>query len=209
MLRHCRPALVLALSLPLSAAVLPAVKSNPQPDTVLLDTMQAELTRAMRELGTTAQPAAKPATAQPAPPPAPGAGPLDDALGSLPASSPRPYFLSYAVADADQFSMSASFGALTGQHTARVRNADVQVRLGSPAEDNTHGDHRNSAISSVPMPLSDDRVALARSLWFATNRGYARALDAWLKVQTEQQVRAKEEDTSADFSVEHLSLIHI
>ncbi len=42
-------------------------------------------------------------------------------------------------------------------------------------------------------------------LWFATNRGYARALDGYLKVKTEQQVRAKEEDASADFSVETTS----
>ena len=80
--------------------------------------------------------------------------------------------------------------------------ADVQVRIGSPAEDNTHGDHRNSALSTVPLPLSDDRASLARSLWFATNRGYAHALDGYLKVKTDQQVRAKEEDASADFSVE-------
>jgi len=83
-----------------------------------------------------------------------------------------------------------------------VRSVDVQVRLGSPAEDNTHGDHRNSALTTLPLPLTDDREAIARSLWYATNRGYGRALDGFLKVKTEQQVRAKEEDTSADFSVE-------
>jgi predicted Zn-dependent protease len=55
----------------------------------------------------------------------------------------------------------------------------------------------------MALPLTDDRAALARSLWFATDRGYARALDSYLKVKTEQQVRAKEEDASADFSAEH------
>ncbi len=198
---HRLPALLLLSAV----AAAPALAATPaQPDTVLLDTMQAELTRAMHELGTTAQPAPlKPANA---PGPQTGqdlaANPLGDALATLPAASPKPYFLSFSVADADQFSLSSSFGAITGQHAGHVRSADVEVRLGSPAEDNTHGDHRNSAISTVPMPLADDRAALARSLWFATNRGYARALDAWLKVQTEQQVRAKEEDTSADFSVQ-------
>ncbi len=78
----------------------------------------------------------------------------------------------------------------------------MQVRLGNEAQDNTHGDHRNSALTTVPLPLSDDRAALARSLWFATNRGYGRALDSFLQVKTEQQVRAKEEDASADFSKE-------
>ncbi|HTC76655.1 MAG TPA: metallopeptidase TldD-related protein, partial [Edaphobacter sp.] len=55
---------------------------------------------------------------------------------------------------------------------------------------------------TVPLPLTDDGEALARSLWFATNRGYAKALDSYLKVKTEQQVRAKEEDGSPDFSSE-------
>ena len=99
--------------------------------------------------------------------------------------------------------MSAQFGAITGSNESRRRSADVQIRIGSPAEDNTHGDHhRASALTTVPLPLTDDKEALARSLWFATNRGYGRALDSYLKVKTEQQVRAKEEDASADFSQE-------
>ncbi len=46
------------------------------------------------------------------------------------------------------------------------------------------------------------RTAIERTLWYATNRGYGKALDALEKVKTEQQVRAKEEDASADFSAE-------
>ena len=52
------------------------------------------------------------------------------------------------------------------------------------------------------MPLNDDRQALARSLWLATNSGYGNALDNYLRVKTEAEVRAKEEDTSPDFSQE-------
>ena len=199
---HLPALFLLSTSLPALAAATPPPKAPAKPDSVLLDTMQAELDRAMSSLGTTAQPAAK---ANPAPPAADGnikPGPLDDALATLPQPSPRPYFLSYSVADADQISMAASFGALTTSRSGRVRTADVEVRLGSPEQDNTHGDHRNSALATIAMPLTDDRAALARSLWFATNRGYARALDAFLKVKTEQQVRAREEDVSADFSKE-------
>ena len=78
--------------------------------------------------------------------------------------------------------------------------ADVQVRVGTPALDNTHGTHRASAVNSMQLPLGDDREALARSLWLATNTGYGNALDNYLRVKTEAQVRAKEEDTSPDFS---------
>ena len=195
---HLPALFLLSASLPAFAAA----PSQGKPDAVLLDTMQAELTRAMHSLGTTAQPAPAQSAAQPTAQPNTlgGGGPLDSALASLPAPTPKPYFLSYSVADADQLSMAASFGAITNSRSGHVRNADVEVRLGSPAEDNTHGDHRNSALTTVPMPLTDDPAALARSLWFATNRGYGKALDAYLKVQTEQQVRAREEDRSADFS---------
>ena len=83
-----------------------------------------------------------------------------------------------------------------------MRVADVQVRLGDPKLDNTHGNHRGSAVNSLQLPLGDDREALARSLWLATNTGYGNALDNYLRVKTEAQVRAKEEDTSPDFSQE-------
>ena len=72
----------------------------------------------------------------------------------------------------------------------------------SPSLDNTHGDHRASAVNSLQLPLNDDREALTRSLWLATNTGYGTALDNYLRVKTEAQVRAKEEDTSPDFSQE-------
>ncbi len=128
--------------------------------------------------------------------------PRAGAAGEATAQTPKPYFLSYAVSDADQVAMSAQFGALTGANRSHRRSADVEIRLGSQAEDNTHGDHRNSALTTVPLPLTDDAAAISRSLWFATNRGYGKALDGYLKVKTEQQVRAREEDVSPDFSKE-------
>jgi predicted Zn-dependent protease len=113
-----------------------------------------------------------------------------------------PYFLSYSVSDATGVSIRAQFGALVDSSQNHVRVADVQVRLGSPNLDNTHGDHRASAVNSLQLPLGDDREALGRSLWLATNTGYGTALDNYLRVKTEAEVRAREEDTSPDFSQE-------
>jgi len=167
--------LAMASTGPIVSAATTSPNPAPAPTLVLLDAMETELHRAMGSLGNTATDATQ---------------------------QPKPYFLSYAVSDSDSISLTAQFGAITGSHEGRRRTADVQVRLGTPAEDNTHGDHRNSALTTVPLPLTNDREALARSLWFATNRGYGKALDGYLKVKTEQQVRAKEEDGSADFSAE-------
>jgi predicted Zn-dependent protease len=113
-----------------------------------------------------------------------------------------PYFLSYSVSDASYVTIRAQYGALVDSSSGRARVADVQVRVGEPTLDNTHGDHRSSAVNSVQLPLTDDREALTRTLWLATNTGYGNALDNYLRVKTEAQVRAKEEDTSPDFSQE-------
>jgi TldD protein len=113
-----------------------------------------------------------------------------------------PYFLSYSVSDASEVAIRAQFGAVVDSSANRVRVADVQVRLGDPKLDNTHGNHRSSAVNSLQLPLGNDREALARSLWLATNTGYGNALENYMRVKTEAQVRAKEEDTSPDFSQE-------
>ena len=111
-----------------------------------------------------------------------------------------PYFLSFSVSDATVTVIQAQYGALVNSASNHLRVADVQVRLGEPKLDNTHGGHRGSAVNSVSLPLADDREALARSLWLATNAGYGRALENYLQVKTEAEVRAKEEDSSPDFS---------
>jgi len=145
---------------------------------VLLDAMTTELNRAFTSLGKQG----------------PGS---QDSDRQLP-----PYFLSYAVSDASMVSISAQYGGLVSSSANHARVADVQVRLGEPKLDNTHGTHRGSAVNSTALPLNDDREALVRSLWLATNTGYGTALDNYLRVKTEAEVRAKEEDNSPDFSQE-------
>jgi TldD protein len=142
---------------------------------LLLDAMTTELHRAFGALGK--------------------AGGSDDK--QVPA-----YFLSYSVSDADMVSVRAQYGSLVDSGVNRARVADIQVRLGDPNLDNTHGSHRGTAVNSLEMPLVDDRQALQRTLWLATNTGYSNALDNYLRVKTEAQVRAKEEDPSPDFSHE-------
>ena len=154
----------------------PTTAAAQQPTPVILDAMTTELHRAFTALG-------KPATAG------------DDK--QLP-----PYFLSYSISDTSFVSVRAQYGALSDSSASRVRVADVQVRVGDPKLDNTHGNHRAAAVNTLQLPLGEDREALARSLWLATNTGYGNALDNFLRVKTEAQVRATEEDTSPDFSNE-------
>ena len=86
---------------------------------VLINALDAELQRAMSSLGT------------------------DGAA----AQQPKPYFLSYSVDDATSVSIAAEYGAITNSNQGHVRSVDVQVRLGSPAEDNTHGDGADMVLA--------------------------------------------------------------
>jgi hypothetical protein len=175
----------LAWAAPATDGNQPAASATPiANDPVVMQAMDAELHRAMTQLGNAITPV----------------GPAGNSSAKTPAQ--KPYFLSYSVADAESVTITAQYGAVTASNANHIRSADVQVRLGSPAEDNTHGVHRTSALTTLPLPLTDDRAAIERTLWYATNRGYGKALDALEKVKTEQQVRAKEEDASADFSAE-------
>ena len=131
--------------------------------------------------------------------------PIANQSGSNPKDAEKllpPYFISYSISDASSLSIRAQYGALADSNVGHVRVADVQVRIGDPKLDNTHGNHRASAVNSLQIPLGDDRAALTRTLWLATNASYGNALDNYLRVKTEAQVRAKEEDSSPDFSKE-------
>ena len=156
----------------LSAALLLTVSiSHAQLSPPILDAMSVELTRATNNLGKDAK---------------------DD--------QQQPYYLSYATHDVSTISLTAQQGALIGDDNSHARVADIVIRVGDPKLDNTHGDHRASAITTIQLPLNDDLEAIQRSLWWATNDGYGNALQSYLQVKTETGVRAKEEDTSPDFS---------
>ena len=166
-----------ALAFTAVGLALPSMAVAQQQGTpVLLDAMTTELHRAFTSLG--------------------------KAAAAADGKQLPPYFLSYAVSDASVVTIRAQYGAVVDSSANRERVADVQVRLGDPKLDNTHGTHRASAVNSMEMPLTDDRVALERTLWMATNTGYGNAIDSYLRVKTEAEVRAKEEDSSPDFSQE-------
>ncbi|HXM98982.1 MAG TPA: metallopeptidase TldD-related protein [Candidatus Dormibacteraeota bacterium] len=142
---------------------------------VLLKTMQAELSRASKELAK---------------------------------SDPAPYFLSYTVSDQNIVVLVGAYGSLLTDGAAHRRQADVTMRVGSPALDNTHGQSRPSGISSSSLPLDDDPDAVARVLWELTDREYKRAAPAYLNVRTNTAVRAEEEDKSPDFTKE-VPTVHV
>ena len=139
---------------------------------------------------------------------------LQRATKSLAKTDPAPYYLSYAVTDVDETAVVASSGSVIYSSSVDRRQADVMMRVGSVALDNTHGQSRASGITSGLLALNDDSNAIARVLWQLTDREYEQASAAFLKVKTSNAVRSEEEDKSPDFSAEapqdhvNLSALH-
>ncbi len=125
---------------------------------------------------------------------------LDRAKTSLVKSDPAPYFISYEVYDQRTLIVSGTYGTIVTSNSGNHRWADVTMSVGSPAMSNTHNENRDSGITSGPLPLTDDRDAIARTLWELTDREYRRASPAYAKVMTNNSVEAAEEDKSPDFS---------
>ena len=115
---------------------------------------------------------------------------------------PSPYFTSYNVTDGESLVILAAQGGILSSSRARHRVADVSLRIGSPALDNTHDQERSSGITSGQLPQRDDPDAIARVLWRLTYEQYRKARQAYTNVKTKTAVRAKDEDDSPDFSEE-------
>lgn len=127
---------------------------------------------------------------------------LERAKTSLAQSDPAPYFISYEAYDQRTLMVAGAYGTLVTSTVGNHRWADVTMRVGTPALDNTHNENRESGITSGALPLTNDRDAIARTLWELTNREYRRATPAYAKVMTNNSVQAEEEDKSPDFSEE-------
>ena len=112
------------------------------------------------------------------------------------------YFISYGVRDQTTVVVVGSQGSLVASSRPSVRLANVVVRDGAPALDNTHGENRFSGINFGLVALTGDKGAIARELWELTFNEYRRASETYLNVKTTTEVNAKEEDTSPDFSPE-------
>jgi TldD protein len=125
---------------------------------------------------------------------------LHRATTSLAKSDPAPYYLSYSLADIEGTYIVAANGGIVVSVPIQRRQADVMMRVGTDALDNTHSQSRPSGLYSGSVPLNDDADAIARVLWQLTDREYEQASAAFLKVKTNKAVHSVEEDQSPDFS---------
>ena len=97
----------------------------------------------------------------------------------------KPYFIAYTVQDGTSGRTTASLGSLLEKTETRARFLTVEVRVGSPALDNTN--YFSSPFGAtgvvrmfggtVRLPLEDDYQELRRQIWLATDGAYKKALE--------------------------------
>ena len=114
---------------------------------------------------------------------------------------PRPYYLAYTVSDCEQATVSATFGALTASHAYQGRLLRTDVRVGSPAFDNTNFE---PGAKIDALPIEDDYASLRRELWLRTDEAYKIALELYARKRAAAAGQAAGDDDHAvgDFSKE-------
>lgn len=117
---------------------------------------------------------------------------------------PAPYFLAYSVVEDESEVLSGSFGALQNSSGSASRSLDITLRLGTPQLDNYHRMRGDFAqfTSGALLPIEDQPNAIRRRAWLETDRIYRLASQRLIRLRTNTQVKAAEEDASDDFSLE-------
>lgn len=128
-------------------------------------------------------------------------------------ATPPVYYLSYGVTENTSTHIRASFGKIITDNSDKSRILDVDLRVGTHQTDNTHNIRGVSfemgrGTRGVELPFSDNDRAIRSVVWRATDKAYRSAAERYEKVITNLQVKVRDEDTSADMSVEQ-ALSHL
>ena len=132
---------------------------------------------------------------------------LDHSLNAFKSETNPPYFLSYEITETRRTAVSSSFGALVASSEGTTRALDIDLRVGSPALDNTHAIRGNfggggGGGGAVSIPVEDTPDAIRATLWYQTDRRFKAAVEQFTRVKANVQVKIEEEDKSADFAAE-------
>ncbi|MBL8177690.1 MAG: hypothetical protein JNK48_23635 [Bryobacterales bacterium] len=115
-----------------------------------------------------------------------------------------PYFFEYTLDDAEFYSASASYGALSLDRSSRVRQPRVRIRVGDAKLDNTNhifsDMYRGSRYDPSQFPLDDNYDTLRLGFWLATDRAYKQALEAFARKKASLKNMAASGEQLPDFS---------
>ena len=119
---------------------------------------------------------------------------------------PGPYFISYLMRETEAVNVTSRFGAPVMKRAETVRHVGVDVRVGSPALDNSLDPFSGFDMPfrfqpfAGRAPLVDDDKALRRSLWLITDQEYKQAVASYLKVKAQRVYQADDPEFVGCFS---------
>ena len=120
-------------------------------------------------------------------------------------ADPPPYYMDYTVTDEESQSLAATLGTIDSRSTRAVcaiwisRCASVRLQL-----DNYHSvnGQKGRFTRGEVLPLDDVPDAIRRKVWLDTDRTYKLASRRLIEIKSNQEVKVKDADGSADFSSE-------
>jgi predicted Zn-dependent protease len=99
-----------------------------------------------------------------------------------------PYYISYRVRDTHSLRIAADSGAITVNSDGRSRSLNVDLRVGSYAQDNSNfvslsnlSNMAGTSLTGSALSIDDDYDVLRRQIWQATDRAYKSALETLTK----------------------------
>ena len=120
---------------------------------------------------------------------------------------PAPYLIGYQLTETHYNVVSATRGALQNSDGGKLRQLDVDVRVGDYQLDNTHrvsggGGYAGGGGQAIPVSIEDDLDAIKSAIWMETDRKYKSAVERLIQIKANQTIKVEEEDKSADLSRE-------
>ena len=118
-------------------------------------------------------------------------------------ADPPPYYMAYTVTEEESQGVSASFGTVNGENRNRARFLDITIRVGSPKLDNYHvvQGQRPRFTPERSFRSTTCRTRFAAGFG-STDRTYRLAARRLIEIKSNEQVKVKAADDSADFSIE-------
>ncbi len=125
----------------------------------------------------------------------------------------KPFFISYAIADARTLSINATLGSLIRSNITHIRDWYIRVMIGDYQMTDENFEDISTSDSDYPqylkLPLDDDYYGIRRCLWEATDRVYKSASQTYknkITALSEKKI-APEDLPIADFS--HSPIVRI
>ncbi len=130
---------------------------------------------------------------------------LDRAMQTLGNARPPVHHLAYTVTHHEDETILAEYGVIDGATHREGRTIDVDLRVGTPAFDSHHASRHVAPVGSYVQALpfdGEDGLASRQVAWLATERAYKDAVERFVSLKNQRDVKVEDEDKSPDFSTE-------